>query len=213
MPADRRRAIANISTPDRSLDPLTQARRDREAVEQFRQMQSGLPAALFRTADGPPTRRAAASRRQTMAAERHRQRGTQLLIEGKLSGAISVLRRATDLDPSNAGSHHMLGRAFLHSGRFAEAGASLRLAVTLDDELTPAHLDLAVALDHQGLDLDAMAAYSQAVGLAPEWAEGHGRLAELLEATGDVEGAIESFRRRRRRLRRRRRAGSMRSEL
>jgi tetratricopeptide (TPR) repeat protein len=40
-----------------------------------------------------------------------------------------------------------------------------------------------------------MAAYSQAVGLAPEWAEGHGRLAELLEATGDVEGAIESFRR------------------
>ena len=102
--------------PDPSLDPLTQARRDREAVEQFRQMQSGLPAALFPTADGSPTGRAAASR-QTIAAERHRQRGTQLLIEGRLSGAISALRRATDLDPGNAGSHHMLGRAFLHSGR------------------------------------------------------------------------------------------------
>jgi tetratricopeptide (TPR) repeat protein len=157
-------------------------------------MQSGLPAALFPTADGLPTGRAATSRRQTVAAERHRQRGTQLLIEGKLSGAISALRRATDLDPGNAGSHHMLGRAFLHSGRFAEAGASLRLAVTLDDELAPAHLDLAVALDRQGLDLDAMAAYRQAVRLAPEWAEGLGRFAELLEATGDVEGAIESFR-------------------
>jgi len=194
MSADRRRAIPNIPAPDRPLDPLTQARRDREAVEQFRQMQSGLPAALFRTADGPPPGRAPASRRQTMAAERHRQRGTQLLIEGKLSGAISALRRATDLDPSNAGSHHMLGRAFLHSGRFAEAGASLRLAVTLDDELAAAHHDLALALDRQGLDLEAMAAYRQAVRLAPEWAEGHGRLAELLEATGDVEEAIEAFR-------------------
>jgi tetratricopeptide (TPR) repeat protein len=195
MSADRGRAVATVSTPDPSLDPLTQARRDREAVEQFRQMQSGLPAALFRTADGPPTGRAAASRRQTMAAERHRQRGTQLLIEGRLSAAISALRRATDLDPSDAGSHHMLGRAFLYSGRFAEAGANLRLAVTLDDELAAAHLDLAVALDRQGLDLEAMAAYRQAVRLAPEWAEGHGRLAELLEATGDVEGAIEAFRR------------------
>jgi tetratricopeptide (TPR) repeat protein len=195
MSADPRPASTKVSMPDPSLDPLTQARRDREAVEQFRQMQSGLPAALFATADGPPTGRAAASRRQTIAAERRRQRGTQLLIEGRLSGAISALRRATDLDPNNAGSHHMLGRAFLHSGRFAEAGASLRLAVTLDDELAAAHLDLAVALDRQGLDLEAMAAYRQAVRLAPEWAEGHGRLAELLEATGDVEGAIESFRR------------------
>jgi hypothetical protein len=72
MSADRRRAVADVSSPDPSPDPLTQAHRDREAVEQFRQMQSGLPAALFPTADGPPTGRAAASRRQTVAAERHR---------------------------------------------------------------------------------------------------------------------------------------------
>jgi len=158
-------------------------------------MQSGLPATLFGTSGGADAGREAVSRRQTMAAERHRQRGVQLLVEGRLPAAISALRRATDLAPQDAMAHHMLGRAFLHSDRFAEAAASLRLAVTLEDGL-PAHHDLALALDRQGLHIEAIAAaYHDAVRQAPEWAEGHRRLAELLQAAGDVEEAIGSYRR------------------
>jgi tetratricopeptide (TPR) repeat protein len=190
---DRSCAIANSAPP--SLDPLAQARRDREAIERFRQMQSGLPATLFGTSGGADAGREAASRRQTMAAERHRQRGVQLLVEGRLPAAISALRRATDLAPQDAMAHHMLGRAFLHSDRFAEAAASLRLAVTLEDGLPGAHHDLALALDRQGLHIEAIAAYHDAVRQAPEWAEGHRRLAELLQAAGDVEEAIGSYRR------------------
>jgi len=159
-------------------------------------MQSGLPATLFGTSGGADAGREAASRRQTMAAERHRQRGVQLLVEGRLPAAISALRRATDLAPQDAMAHHMLGRAFLHSDRFAEAAASLRLAVTLEDGLPGAHHDLALALDRQGLHIEAIAAaYHDAVRQAPEWAEGHRRLAELLQAAGDVEEAIGSYRR------------------
>jgi len=178
-----------------AVDPLTQARRDREALERFRRMQSGLPADLFRNDGASGSRRDAAPRRQTIAAERHRRRGMQLLEAGRLAAAIATLRRATELDPRDAEAHSMLGRALLHSGRFTEAAASLRLAITLKDDLAAAHRDLAAALDRQGLDLDATAAYREAVRVDPHWAEGHRRLAELLEAVDDFEQAAQSLRR------------------
>jgi tetratricopeptide (TPR) repeat protein len=188
--------MANSTTPPPPAgDPLTQARSDREAVERFWQMQSGLPPDLFRAESAPSAGSAPLPRRQRVAAERHRQRGTRLLLEGRLPAAISALRRATELDAQDAGSHHMLGRALLQSGRLVEAAASLKLAVTLQDDLAAAHHDLAVALDRQSLDLEAMAAYREAVRRAPDLAEGHSRLGELLEAAGDIEGAAQSFRR------------------
>jgi tetratricopeptide (TPR) repeat protein len=167
MCADIKRATA----PAPLLDPLAQARRDREAIERFRQMQSGLPADLFRTRGASGSGRNAAPRRQPTAAERYRQRGTQLLQGGRLPAAFLALRRATELDPGDAQAHHMLGRAFLESGRLAEATASLKLATTLQDGLAAAHHDLAVALDRQGLNLEAMAAFREVVRPAPDLAK------------------------------------------
>jgi tetratricopeptide (TPR) repeat protein len=191
MPGDERRAGA-VAPPIAAADPLAQARRDREAVERFWRMQSGVPAALFRSG---PAAAGAAPHRQQVAAERSRARGGELLHAGRLPAAIAALRRATELAPQDAAAHHLLGQAFLQGLRLGEAAASLQLAVTLDANFADAYQDLAAALDRQNLHPEATAAYREAVRLRPEWAEGHGRLGELLELAGQDEDALECFRR------------------
>ena len=80
-----------------AVDPLTQARRDREALERFQQMQSGLPAELFRTDSASESRRNAVREKRAMSAARHRQRGTQL---------CRLPRRRADRDARGMGAQH-----------------------------------------------------------------------------------------------------------
>ncbi|MGH7116618.1 MAG: sulfotransferase [Stellaceae bacterium] len=118
----------------------------------------------------------------------------QLLETGKFAAAITALRRATDLEPNDAGSQHALGRALLRAGNLGGAADRLRLAVTLKDDCAPAHRDLAVALAAAGEDREAIAVSRRAVALAPQLAEGHRLLGELLDAAGEVNEAAECLR-------------------
>ena len=112
-----------------------------------------------------------------------------------MPAALAASRRATQLDPGDAGSHHALGRALLNSCRFADAAESLRLAVTLQDDLAAAHCDLAIALNGLGRLREAEATCRRAVRLAPQLAEGQRLLGELLESFGSIEEAADCFRR------------------
>ncbi len=185
------KSVADVTEPPRgkTLGRLTEASRDREAVEKFRQMQVGLPDNLLRTDPAP-----SAGRVDAIAAERHRGRGMRLVEAGQLSGGIAELSRAVRLDPRDAAAHRALGRALLQSGRLAEAAATLELATTLEDNAGASH-DLAVALRRQNLDEKAIAAYRRTLDLDPEMAEAHAGLAELLDDTGEDDEAIICYRR------------------
>jgi tetratricopeptide (TPR) repeat protein len=179
-----------------NIGPLTEAAKIREAADQFRQVRSGLPAAVLTKDDGagfagesPP------ARRRMIDAERHRKLGMQLIETGKIAAAIAALRRATDLDPGDPGSHHALGRAFLQGGYLSEAVDSLRLAITLTDDFAAAHHDLAVALAAAGQNGEAVAACHRAIELMPQSAEGYRLLSELIEAAGEFNEAAECSRR------------------
>ena len=172
--------------------------REREAPEfadRVRQIQSGLPAALFAARAASGAAHGMAPPRRMIEAQRYRQHGVRLVERGKFAAAIIALRQAVELDPGDAGSHHALGLALLRSGRFEEAVASLRLAITLKDDLAAAHCSLAAALDGLGRNCEAVVACRRAVALAPQLVEGHRLLGELLEAAGDLTEAAECFRR------------------
>jgi tetratricopeptide (TPR) repeat protein len=178
------------------VGPVTEAAQVSEAAERFRQARSGLPAALLTETDaGGAARGSSLARRRMIDAERHRQLGMRLFETGKFAAAIAALRRATDLNPGDAGSHHMLGRALLRGGHLTEAVGSLRLAVTLKDDAAPVHRDLAVVLAAAGQNREAVAACRRAVALAPESAEGHRLLGELLETAGELNEAAQCSRR------------------
>jgi tetratricopeptide (TPR) repeat protein len=180
----------------RQLGPLTEAAALRDAADRFHQHRSGLPADFLgsadriEVADGPT---AAPSR--TIIAEGERRRGVQLLETGKFGPAITALRRASSLDPSDAVVQHALGRALLGAGRLGEAADALRLAIALRDDFALAHHDLAVALAAAGEGREAIAACRRAITAAPLRPEGHRLLSELLEAAGEFEEAAQSARR------------------
>jgi tetratricopeptide (TPR) repeat protein len=177
------------------IGPLTETAKLSEAADRFQQARSGLPAALLTgtdVADGE--NELPLARRRRIDAERHRQVGLRLSETGKFAAAITALRRATDLEPRDAGLHHALGRALVRAGDFSSAVDSLRLAITLKDDCAAACLDLAVALAATGQHREALASCRRAVGLAPQLAEGHRLLSELFEAAGEFNEAAECSR-------------------
>ena len=179
-----------------SIGPLTEAAKVREVADRFRQARSGLPAALLtQTDDAGGVNSLALARSRMIDAERHRQLGMGLFELGKYGAAIAALRRATDLDPGDAGSHFALGRTLMRVGDLSGAVDSLRLAITLKDDFPPALLDLAVALAAIGQHREAVTSCRRAVGLAPQLPEGHRLLTELLEAVGEFNEAAECSRR------------------
>ncbi len=177
------------------LGPLTETGKLREFADRVRQIQSGLPAALFAERAASGAAHGMAPPRRMIEAQRYRQHGVRLVERGKVAAAIIALRQAVELDPGDAGSHHVLGLALLRSGRFEEAVAGLRLAITLKGDLAAAHCNLAAALDGLGRNREAVVACRRAVALAPQLVEGHRLLGELLEAAGDLTEAAECFRR------------------
>jgi tetratricopeptide (TPR) repeat protein len=178
-----------------NIGPLTEASRVREAAERFRQIQFGVPAALFAEKGVSGAGRGTTPQQRILAVERLRRRGMVLLQSGKYAAAIVALRQAAELDPADADTHRGLGQALLHIGRFEEATVSLRVAITLQDDLAAAHCDMAAALDGLGQDREAIGACRRALRLAPQLTEAHRMLGELLEAAGDMEQSAECFRR------------------
>jgi tetratricopeptide (TPR) repeat protein len=179
-----------------NVGPLTEAAKLREAADRFREARSGLPIALVPATDASGAAIGfALARARMVEAERHRQLGIQLFETGKFAAAIAALRRATDLEPTDAASHHTFGRALLRVGDLSGAIDSLRLAITLKDDIPAAYHDLAVALAASGQDREAVTSCRRAVGLAPQLAEGHRLLSELLEAAAEFNEAAECSRR------------------
>ena len=132
------------------LGPLTETGKLREFADRVRQIQSGLPAALFADRAASGAAHGMAPPRRMIEAQRYRQHGVRLVERGKVAAAIIALRQATRLDPADAGSHRALGLALLRSGRLAEATASFELAIALEEGVAIAHYRLAVALDRKG---------------------------------------------------------------
>jgi tetratricopeptide (TPR) repeat protein len=120
---------------------------------------------------------------------------TDLLREGRPADAITPLRDAARLQPSNAIIQHDLGLACLEVGSVAEAIAALQRAVANDPGYGDAYFRMGIALEKQGEIAKAIVAYDRATELLPSLTEAWFRAGALVYTLGHLEEAIGCFRR------------------
>jgi tetratricopeptide (TPR) repeat protein len=118
-----------------------------------------------------------------------------LLKAGRTAEAITPLRDAVRLQPSNAIILHDLGLACLEVGRLPDAIAALQSAIANDPRYTDAYFRLGIALEKLGNINGAIIAYDRATKLLPSLTEAWFRAGALVYTLGHREEAIGCFRR------------------
>ena len=117
--------------------------------------------------------------------------------QGKLQEALDAARQAVACDPDLADPFVALGNALAEQGQVAESIAAFRKAIELEPENAVAHSNLGGAL-HAAHDPtlveQAVAMAQKATALDPGYALGHVVLGNALLSKGQVNAAIEAYR-------------------
>lgn len=119
----------------------------------------------------------------------------QLLRAGRTADAITPLRDAALLQPSNPAILHDLGLACLEVDRIPDAVAALQRAVANNPRYADAHFRLGIALEKLGDTIGAIAAYDSATKLEPSLTEAWFRAGALVYTLGNRDAAIGCFHR------------------
>jgi eukaryotic-like serine/threonine-protein kinase len=119
--------------------------------------------------------------------------GCQQARAGRPRDALKHLRRATELDPENFSSWFVRGTAHLALEQDELAVMCFSSCIALRPDFAPAWLNRGFSLARRRLDTDARADYDQAAKRDPNLAEVFILRAELREANGDRDGAIEDY--------------------
>jgi tetratricopeptide (TPR) repeat protein len=109
--------------------------------------------------------------------------------------AVTLVRTAIKLEPSDAGYHVSLGRMLAWNKGDIEAGlAEIRTAVRLEPQLPNAQMELGDLLRKMGDREGAMAAYRVAAQSRSHAIEAHRALAYMLHDSDLVEEAVAEYR-------------------
>ena len=119
----------------------------------------------------------------------------ELLRAGRPADAITPLRDAALLDPSDPIIQHDLGLACLEVGRVPEAIVALQRAIACDRRNADAYFRLGIALEKLGNMGGAIVAYDRATELRPSLTEAWFRAGALVYTLGHRNEAIGCFRR------------------
>jgi tetratricopeptide (TPR) repeat protein len=115
-----------------------------------------------------------------------------LLWKGDADGAIDVLQRALQIDPSYAWAHYYLGVSFARKREYQRAGEALKEALKLRPDFPEAEFYWGLSFAGQGRFQDAEAHLRSAVGMRPDAAPARHYLGLVLEQLGkNKEGEAE----------------------
>jgi tetratricopeptide (TPR) repeat protein len=120
-------------------------------------------------------------------------RGTQAIAARQWGEAVTQLRAASALAPSNAFTRLNLGTALYQTGDAPGALAQFREAVRLDPRLAKAHYAIGVLMEVQGLDADAVKALTAAVDADAGYVEARMALANALRRTGRTAESLPHY--------------------
>jgi protein O-mannosyl-transferase len=107
--------------------------------------------------------------------------------------SLTLLQRATQVEPRNFLARVMLGNALFERRQFDDALRHYQAALQLRPEYPDAALRAGVALTEQGQPADAMPYLLRAAQLAPAWPEPQRRLALALLRQGRLPEAREAY--------------------
>jgi tetratricopeptide (TPR) repeat protein len=146
---------------------LSQAGKEREAIEQFEQ----------------------AARLKPDDAEAYGNLGNVSLHAGKLQEAIGQYEHALELNPNFAVAHTGLGLALERTGKAPEAVWHYEEALRVKPDDAEAHNYLGLALKRMGKVSEAAEQYEQALRIDPDYLEALNNLAWLLATQAPAEAA------------------------
>lgn len=121
--------------------------------------------------------------------------GTDLGTQGDLEGAVRLLRRAVDLNPTLVDGHFNLAVAFARLGRMDAAIESMQEVVRLQPKDADAHRRLGGWLSSQGRHGEAIVHLERAAGLEVDSPDAWLKLAQSYEAAGRPRAAVGAYRR------------------
>lgn len=122
---------------------------------------------------------------------------TAMLASGRLDEAEALLRRSISLDPDQVSAYLVLGSVLQQKGHPAEEEKAYRQAIQNDPNDPAALADLAAVLAENPLPdknqrlAEAARLCRRAIAISPASVSAHQVLAGVLEAEGDVPGAIQ----------------------
>jgi Tfp pilus assembly protein PilF len=131
--------------------------------------------------------------RDSECVQAHRGLARVYLHWNQLHCAVFHLRRATEIDPSNARSYLNLGASYLGIGQLANAAEALRRSLVLDQACAEAHYNLALAYRRQGNDELAISEYLKAIHHNPCFAWAHFNLANVYSSKGYADEADRHY--------------------
>ncbi|HEY2825834.1 MAG TPA: tetratricopeptide repeat protein, partial [Gemmatimonadales bacterium] len=121
--------------------------------------------------------------------------GEAAFRSGRFADAVGVFSAYTDRKPENAYGHYMLGLSAWKAGDNVRAETELTTSVSLDSLKVKGWINLArVLLDEQKGE-SALANAERAVALDSMSGEGYRVLGRAKSQLGDVDGAVEAYRR------------------
>ncbi len=128
-------------------------------------------------------------------AEAHNNLGLLYQERGLASEAIEQFQRAIIIDPPYVKAHNNLGVAYLRAGRHDAAAAEFRAALAADARNVESLTNLAVVMLETERAEDAATLLREALAIDPKHAASHYNLALILERRGEIQAAIQHYRR------------------
>lgn len=119
--------------------------------------------------------------------------GAVYLKAGHLEPAISALRRAAAIDPTNSEVQNNLANALRLHGRFDEGEAACRRAIAAKPDFASAHHNLGLILQALGREIEAITSLDAAIDLEPALMPARRVIADLLRRHGRLEESLAHY--------------------
>jgi tetratricopeptide (TPR) repeat protein len=120
--------------------------------------------------------------------------GIALREKGDLPGALAVLRRAAQLDPSLPHIRREIGLILIEQRDFSGAAVELHQVIRADPADFQSRYNLALALANAGQVQEALQEAGLLVQLKPRWALAFYGLGHIHALAGDADNAMQAFR-------------------
>jgi len=120
-------------------------------------------------------------------------RGAEAMNDRRWTDAVTNLRKASELAPSNAFTRLNLGTSLYMTGDAAGALEQFQAAIRLSPGLAKAHYGIGVLMEVGHRDAEAISEFSAAVKADPMYAEARQSLADALRRNGRVQEALPHY--------------------
>ena len=119
--------------------------------------------------------------------------GNALTDQKKFGEAISMYRKALELQPDLAVAHYNMGNVLKKQGRITEALTSYFKAVELEPTVAEPYYNMGNTFKDQGKLNEAVSCYKKAIELRPDYAEARCNLGHVLQEKGVLDEAVRHY--------------------